>query len=508
MPYVVSRMEIQANQLTPGEPETGTTVSDRDTPERQGVSKTLPHASESVYGPRSLLNGLYLALGDIVALIISISLAVAVRYYFAGEILDLKWALYIFATWSIGAWFANLYPGWGLGVVEELRRTTMVLCIVYASLAVLLLVSLNAKDTSRLTFFLSAVAAIPLLPLVRSRVKMFLIRQGFWGVPCAIYGAGITGLHVLDVLRMERGLGFIPHCILDDNDDFHGIKLNGVRVIGGTDVICPNTPVAILAITNLTRERLIELLDGPLSRYRKVIVIPNMLDAPSVWVESRDMGGILGLELSNNLLKPAAQSAKRFMDFLLTTVSAPLWAPLTLLLAGLVWLEDRENPFYSQERIGLGGRVFHTWKLRTMVPNAEEVLRQSLDGDEQLRNEWEMYRKLRNDPRITSMGKFLRRFSLDEIPQLYNILKGEMSLVGPRPLPGYHQSELSDRIGELRTRVRPGVTGLWQVSGRSDTGNEGFERYDGYYVKNWSIWLDVVILVRTIKAVFWGRGAY
>ena len=143
-----------------------------------------------------------------------------------------------------------------------------------------------------------------------------------------------------------------------------------------------------------------------------------------------------------------------------------------------------------------------------MVRNAEAVLARHLAADAQLRAEWEAHCKLKHDPRITAVGRFLRRTSLDELPQLFNVIAGNMALVGPRPLPAYHEEKLPARLREVRHRVRPGITGLWQVSGRSNAGNAGLERWDQYYVRNWSIWLDIVILVRTIRAVFRADGAY
>jgi lipopolysaccharide/colanic/teichoic acid biosynthesis glycosyltransferase len=143
-----------------------------------------------------------------------------------------------------------------------------------------------------------------------------------------------------------------------------------------------------------------------------------------------------------------------------------------------------------------------------MVPDAEEVLQRELDADPVLREEWEANFKLRQDPRITRVGRLLRRTSLDEIPQYFNVIRGEMSLVGPRPLPQYHFEELPERARAIRSRARPGMTGMWQISGRSDTGNEGIIRWDSFYVRNWSVWLDIVILVRTLRVVLRGSGAY
>ena len=143
-----------------------------------------------------------------------------------------------------------------------------------------------------------------------------------------------------------------------------------------------------------------------------------------------------------------------------------------------------------------------------MVPDADAVLETALAADPALREEWDAHFKLEADPRITRVGRVLRRTSLDELPQLFNVLRGDMSLVGPRPLPQYHHDELPERVRALRERVRPGITGLWQVSGRSDSGTLGMERWDPYYVRNWSLWLDAVILVRTLKVVARGSGAY
>ncbi len=147
------------------------------------------------------------------------------------------------------------------------------------------------------------------------------------------------------------------------------------------------------------------------------------------------------------------------------------------------------------------------FKFRTMHPDAEAVLTKKIEQNPAVREEWEENFKLLDDPRITPIGRFLRRTSLDELPQVLNTLRGEMSLVGPRPLPDYHYSELPARVRDMRDRVRPGITGLWQVSGRSEIGHSGLIKWDSYYVRNWSPWLDIVILYRTIRVVLNGKGA-
>jgi lipopolysaccharide/colanic/teichoic acid biosynthesis glycosyltransferase len=214
------------------------------------------------------------------------------------------------------------------------------------------------------------------------------------------------------------------------------------------------------------------------------------------------------LEIARNLLNPLSRSMKSILEWLVTFATLPFWLPLLMLIALAIVLEGRGGPFFRQERIGRAGRTFKVLKFRTMRPDAEEHLKKCLEADPRLMQEWKSHCKLKNDPRITVVGKWLRRTSLDELPQLVNVLFGQMSLVGPRPLPPYHRNQLPARVLALREQVLPGITGLWQVSGRSDSGNEGIERWDTYYVRNWSIWLDIVILSRTGIAVFAARGAY
>ncbi len=204
----------------------------------------------------------------------------------------------------------------------------------------------------------------------------------------------------------------------------------------------------------------------------------------------------------------ALLSVKQAIEMMIVIATMPLWFPVCAVIYMLILIEDRKNPLFIQNRIGKGGKEFRTFKFRTMVPNAEEVLKKVLEEDEALREEWETFYKLRKDPRVTRIGKFLRRTSLDELPQLFNVLLGDMGMVGPRPLTAYHQNVLPANVKMLRETVKPGITGLWQVSGRSDSGTEGMKKWDPYYVQNWSLKLDFTILVRTAFVVIACKGAY
>ena len=477
--------------------------------QRRAIART--HCAE--HTRRLWSNGLALAGAETVALSVSLLVAGALRQAVTGEpghVVGLAWTVvpaYVAVSVAVG-----LLPGWGHGAVEELRRVVLVLLGVFGLTAVgLFLVSANSQGgpaASRLTLGLGVFLALGLVPAARWWAKSALVRRDRWGVSAVVYGAGETGARMVRQLQEERGSGYTPVAVFSDDADDWGGHLDAVPIVGDTSRVAPEAAVAFLALPEAHRDDQIALLEGPLSYYRTVVVVPDLYEAPSLWVTPRDFAGVLGLEVTSTLTRTAPRLVKRAGDLAVVLALAPLWVPLVAALAAWVWLGDRAGPFYGQRRVGEDGRRFTALKLRTMVPDADAVLERALDADPALRAEWDDHFKLERDPRITAAGRFLRRTSLDELPQFVNVLRGEMSLVGPRPLPAYHHGELSDRVRELRERVKPGITGLWQVSGRSDAGNVGMERWDPYYVRNWSPWLDAVILVRTVRVVARGSGAY
>ncbi|MDA1028388.1 MAG: undecaprenyl-phosphate galactose phosphotransferase WbaP [Bacteroidetes bacterium] len=466
------------------------------------------HVSAVTFEYRRLYNAFALMLGDIFALTASLFITGSLRFAFLGEPLTHWWIEFIVPMWILVAIAFKLYPGWGLGAVEELRRQTLSLCIVF-SLAVSMLFWLQMGSiTSRFSLTVAFALGLFLVPAIRKVVKALLIKSNQYGLPVVIYGAEEEGRDLVRHLESEKGLGYKPIAFLDDHPAYWGAHIRGIPVLGDTNLVLPDAQVAILAMNNVEPEYRQHLLEGPLSYYRNVIIIPDLRELPSLWVGTVDMGGTLGLKISMNLADPISKLVKRSFDLAATVLTSVFWLPLVGVVAGLIWMGDRKNPFFLQTRMGHRGRVFQTWKFRTMVTNAEQVLQKALLDDPALKAEWEKDFKLKKDPRITPLGHFLRRYSLDEIPQLFNVLIGQMSLVGPRPLPGYHEEELEERIRAMRRRVSPGMTGMWQVSGRSDAGTNGMELFDSYYVRNWSIWLDIVILVRTFSAVVRSSGAY
>lgn len=250
-----------------------------------------------------------------------------------------------------------------------------------------------------------------------------------------------------------------------------------------------------------------ELSNTPKNQISNVIIVPTSADIYTVNIRAHDLGSTVGFEIRNNLQSKWGQWVKRSLDILIVLLFSILAIPLTLLISILIKLDSPGPIFYRQKRVGKQGKQFDMWKFRTMVQNADQILAKVLEQDEETRAEWAENQKLKNDPRITRVGKWLRKWSLDELPQAHNVFIGQMSMVGPRPfMPDQvqHYGEILD----LYQCVPPGMTGLWQVSGRNTTSYQKRVALDAYYVKNWSVWMDIYILFRTIWVVLRREGAY
>jgi Undecaprenyl-phosphate galactose phosphotransferase WbaP len=238
-----------------------------------------------------------------------------------------------------------------------------------------------------------------------------------------------------------------------------------------------------------------------------LILVSSLNRVESVGVSPLNLGGVVGFEVQGNLMNQLAQSLKRMMDIGVVLIGSVFALPLLVVLSVMVKLDSKGPIFYGHTRVGKNGKEFTMWKFRSMASNADQVLEQYLRDNPSLREEWESDQKLKNDPRITRMGALLRKYSLDELPQLWNVLLGDMSLVGPRPIVNEEAARYAESF-QFYKKVKPGITGLWQVSGRNNTTYKERVRLDEYYVRNWSIWLDIYILLRTFRVVCQGEGAY
>ncbi len=446
-------------------------------------------------------NVILMLVADSASLLASLLIGDMVMHWLAGLPVSLRYSLLVIPAWWLAAMWGGLAPGWGLNAAAELRKIEQALGLLFGVVAVAVFVGRMGDAASRGSYLVAYLSAALLMPAVRSGVRSLAARRPWWGARAVLYGQGPLAEALAQVLGSEPELGY-RLCGVFGEDGVADLPR-----LGGWDDVASDVDAAFFVDQGLNEQRRRRLMEGSLSGYRRLIVLPDVLDAPSVWVQPRDFSGLLGLETTNNLLDLRARALKRAVDLVAVLVAAPLWLPLTAILAVAVWLGDRRNPLFGQDRVGREGRRFRMWKLRTMVPDAEARLAERLAQDPELRREWEARGKLANDWRVTPIGRWLRRWSLDELPQLWHVLRGEMSLVGPRPLPPPHHAALAPGVRALRERVRPGMTGLWQIRGRSETDADTLGRWDAYYVRNWSVWLDVTILVHTLWAVVRGEGA-
>jgi Undecaprenyl-phosphate galactose phosphotransferase WbaP len=241
--------------------------------------------------------------------------------------------------------------------------------------------------------------------------------------------------------------------------------------------------------------------------FKRVILMFDEARIGSVWFTPLHLVEHLGLEVTHQLIDPIQQAIKRFVDLALILIFLPFLLPLFGLIILAIRLDSPGPIFYTQRRIGYMGKEFRMWKFRSMVQNAETVLENCLAENPSLRGEWEKNFKLKSDPRITRVGNFLRRTSLDELPQMWNVMCREMSLIGPRPIVADEIPLYQDDF-EIYKQVLPGMTGMWQISGRNNLSYEERVSLDVYYVQNWSIWLDIHILMHTFIIAIQAKGAY
>jgi Undecaprenyl-phosphate galactose phosphotransferase WbaP len=451
---------------------------------------------------------------DVSMLGTSTALAVLVWSQFTTKSLEpsLYWifaiAIAVFVSVYAGL---RLYPLVAQSPVEELRKLTLGTTIVYMGLATSTFFTQSSETFSRGVFAIGWVLSVVLVPLGRGLLRYRYAKAPWWGYPVIVLGAGKTGERVVAKLKKDPGLGLKPIGLLDDDPNKLG-EHHGIPVIGtieeashfGTSL---KMRYAIVAMPGVKPEKLVQILETHASAFTHVLVIPDLFGFSSLAVPAKELGGMLSLEVRQQLLLPWPRFIKRTVEIIFCTVGGALIFPMVLLIMLAIKLDSRGPVFYGHKRLGYGGKHFKAWKFRSMVQDSDKVLKEHLAKNPEAAKEWDETQKLRNDPRVGRVGALLRKTSLDELPQVWNVLVGDMSLVGPRPIVDDEVRRYGAQF-ELYKKVRPGITGLWQVSGRSDTTYGERVELDTYYVRNWSLWLDIYTLVRTVRVVLLGSGAY
>ncbi|MEL7264922.1 MAG: undecaprenyl-phosphate galactose phosphotransferase WbaP, partial [Planctomycetota bacterium] len=357
---------------------------------------------------------------------------------------------------------------------------------------------------------------IVFVPLGRMMARKMLVNCRWWGERAVIIGAGPQGRTLYEYYRRAAQRGLRPIGLVDS--DSHHQHRERFETYDDRAYLGSVNELPRLAADHGIRWGIISpggCRDADLGQVLaqasvlpNTLLLPSQFLLPSLWASTHDCAGMMGVHMRDNLQNPLAAFVKRSMDIVLSLVGLVLLSPLFALIMLLVKLNSPGDCFFGHTRIGKGERPFKAWKFRSMVQDADKVLDEYLNDNPELRQQWFENQKLNEDPRIIPViGNFLRRTSLDELPQLWNVLVGDMSLVGPRPIVE-NEIKRYGKMYPLYLRVTPGITGLWQISGRNDTSYDQRVKLDSYYVSNWSIWLDIYITLRTIRTVILREGAY
>lgn len=464
-------------------------------------------------GQRSCFTGTVMVASDLLAIAGTIAMAVMVRQIFRGNFdLGIYWRLWpLLGLFPAAYALFGLYPGVVLSPVAELRAASYSTTLVFLTLGALTFLMRIPSTYSRLAFFGAWAACLVVVPLLRSVMRAAVADQPWWGYRVVVLGGTGPGETILGKLARHPEIGLRPVAVFDDQMP-RGTVVHGIAVMGpiaSAPAFAKDGKItrAIVALQDVSMPNIVALLDTHAQTFSRVFVVPRLHGFSSIGVETRDVSRVLALEMRKNLLMAGPRAAKRLLDLVFSVLLLACLSPLLALIGVLIRLESPGKVLYRQSRIGLGCEKFWVWKFRSMRVHSEQMLAEYLAKNPEAAEEWRRDHKLKSDPRVTTLGRILRRTSLDELPQLLNVVRGEMSLVGPRPIVDSEIKKYGSSFALYR-QVIPGLTGLWQVSGRNERSYDERVELDNYYVRNWSPWLDIYLLARTVKVVVTGYGAY
>lgn len=456
-----------------------------------------------------------LFLSDYAAVVLSEHIAVNIRNYFVTynylKITPFMMYFVVPFFYLCGMFLKQTYMN-RIQFWKVLERCFAAVFYGTAAIIVVLYFVKEAGNTSRFFILLNGVFVFILVIFFRYIMKRILCHFDIFRIPILIIGGGKTAEVLVKGIKDNYGEMYKIIGILEDYE--RNEELRQYPVLGGfrdSERIIKERAIknVVIAAPGLVQNDIISLVNRVQPLVHNLSIVPNLIAIPMSGIKAERFFNekIMLLRLKNNLASPLNRWIKYTFDFICTLIGTVIISPLLLLIAAWIYFDSPGPVIFRHVRIGKNGREFGCYKFRTMCMDADKKLAELLANDAAARAEWERDFKLKNDPRVTKVGKFLRKTSLDELPQIFNVLKGEMSLVGPRPVV---EAEL-EKYGEYLDdyfMVRPGITGMWQVNGRSDTTYEERVHMDSWYVRNWSIWIDIMLLWRTVKSVIKCEGAY
>ena len=464
-----------------------------------------------------------LTLGLIISDMFAISLAFWMAYYLRFTLLPYMapfeaegyryLVIAMLPIWILIFWIFQLYNTNSLfGGLEEYSRALYAISFCIVAVMVVGFLSRDVLFFSRGWLMFSWVLALILVVGSRFIVRrlVYAARQrGHMLSPTLLVGANTEGRALADQLRNSRNSGLYITGFVDDMLPIGSLVSNGYYIVGSLDdieslIARDQIEQVIIAPTALSRDQLLNI-------YRTFNPHPEvtlrlssgLFEVLNTGLRVKELAFVPLIEVNNARITGFDAFLKRAMDYTLTIVGLFLLSPLFFTLALAIRLDSPGPVIYRRRVMGTNGTHFDAFKFRTMAQNGDEILATYPELKQKLENE----HKIKNDPRVTRIGKFLRQYSLDELPQLFNVLLNQMSWVGPRMISPPEMAQYGSWGMNLLT-VRPGITGLWQISGRSDVSYDERIRMDMYYIRNWTIWNDIYILLATIPAVIKKKGAY
>ena len=485
------------------------------------LSRRKTNAAQSGISPR-LARFASLMLGDFIALLISAAISYGIATivntilkdtftpisvgppHYVLSIFAMSAAVMFWCSWSWGH-YTRFRPSW-----IELKEIFK-LCVYIGAINIAILFALK-QPFSRMWLCSLILCLGVLVPLGRSLVKKSLMSLEYWYKSTYVVGTGANAIATAVTLASDSALGYRVDGFVDLSGSYSSTHILGKPVFQEIPAVSlgklSELPCAVFAFESLKE---MNTYRAELSQYLAMspfaTISPPVNGLPLYGAEIMNVlkCDTVLLKIQNNINNRQAEFIKRIFDIVVSSIALLLLSPLFLILALLI-SRDGSSCIYGHRRVGKNGIFFNCLKFRSMNVNSEMMLNRHLDSSKEAREEWESSQKLRNDPRITEIGKFIRATSMDELPQLFNVLRGEMSLVGPRPIVT-DEAKHYDEYFPYYLSILPGITGLWQTSGRSDTTYKERVQLDVWYSRNWSLWLDVVIVLRTVPSLLKRTGA-
>lgn len=475
---------------------------------------------------RRLSARICLVVMDFAGLVAALTIAFEIRVHVLPAIVDIFpkesppplsmkiwWILgIVFLCFAYERLYTRRLPFW-----RETKRLISVINLAFIIILAGVSLAKLGGEVSRTVLVLAYLISLILLPLDRYLLKSSLAAMGIWQENILILGTGITGRKIAAALIRDRYLGYriygflgkgtVPGERIEINKQsfpIYGDFTEAERILQSAGI-----RQVIIAAPELSGKSLVSLTQQLQPYTRSILLVPDLSGVPVVGGETEYFYNdrILAYRTKNNLAYPANITIKRLFDVVIGFIIFLLILPVLAIIAVAIKLDSPGKVGFSHRRVGQCGKYFDCYKFRTMVANSQEVLEDLLANDPALREEWKDEFKLKDDPRITRVGKFLRETSLDELPQIFNVIKGDMSLVGPRPIIEAEIEKFDVFIKEY-FMVLPGMTGLWAVSGRNDIEYDERVQMETWYVRNWSLWMDISLLFQTIPVVLGRKGAY